>query len=1010
MRILIFSLIFTFALFAKSSDSCYTIQLQSISSSDPNVKRFSNAIYPPECKLMQIKSVLTVRCGCYEDISILKTKLPRYKKNYRYAYIATSYKYRFKEANTSAQIRKKVTKDIYSSDEELKLMLQTFLYSNDLENAYKTALIGYKKHPNSYYWNQKMAEVTKWSGRGNESLKYMKFMYFKTRNPKLAEDIVDYALNNYQYESVKNIVTKEFKDNPSKRNMQRMVFVYTQTGEPEKAAQLLKKFSKTKENRTLYLDEALQIYMDMGDLDAAAEIVHTIEHKNLYTLKNVKLISYFYYTKRNIPASYEVLNKIDTKKYDKKLYELKSDLGWYLQDYKQAAASSKLLIAKNDARLVDYERVLYTTPPTNSKNASKTALEAYKKYGHSYLFYLFANKALANKEISTLQKVVNAADENGSALLEDSKYWFIKARLYHQQKRDGLSKAAIEHALILDPDNLQTKMTAISLYLQYTMFDALNKELTELSTDTNLPVGLYYPLASLFYSAHNINLSSYYADKLIQMNDSVTKTTDFQFLQADLQKAKNNEGGYIKIMREIVAKLKAEAKQNPKLLTSDAYLYPYLRAQLNLLSSDDFAQEFTNAKKYLTRRHRDDLNYAYATKIGSQEQAHKVYLATGHKEIWLEFANALDQQNRSVLQKLLFSYLNVISPGEASYAAENNGEIALAQSSAYKALNTNDDNQNAYIAMLNLTKKRSDATDIKISYYNRDPLLRKYATLTNSNYIANGFYLLSDVGYYLNNDLDNNILRTVPNDSFEFNLGVRKEFDKAELTLYSGYADSMDAYYLFSLFGKYQLTSQLNIGAGLYKNSKTDESTQLLLGGKKDKLELSAQYNFVNSTSLDLLYQHNIYSSQDDVNLGDGDYARASLGYQIRNGYPDMRLALFSDFAIYDESSGSRGVIDKLQSNAIQVLPNNFMNVGVDFAYGMQNSEIYTRVWRPYFEVSSYYNTDLAAFSYGFNAGIGGKLFSQDHLVIGTSYTNDVNGIGGSIFELFLNYKFLYTR
>jgi len=62
-----------------------------------------------------------------------------------------------------------------------------------------------------------------------------------------------------------------------------------------------------------------------------------------------------------------------------------------------------------------------------------------------------------------------------------------------------------------------------------------------------------------------------------------------------------------------------------------------------------------------------------------------------------------------------------------------------------------------------------------------------------------------------------------------------------------------------------------------------------------------------------------------------------------------MRLSLFSDGAIYNETSGKKGVIDKLQAPRAQVLPNNFINLGVDFAYGMQNSDIYTRVWRPYF-------------------------------------------------------------
>ena len=48
------------------------------------------------------------------------------------------------------------------------------------------------------------------------------------------------------------------------------------------------------------------------------------------------------------------------------------------------------------------------------------------------------------------------------------------------------------------------------------------------------------------------------------------------------------------------------------------------------------------------------------------------------------------------------------------------------------------------------------------------------------------------------------------------------------------------------------------------------------------------------------------------------------------------------------------------------------------------------------------------SFSYGFNIGYGGKVWHQDHLIIGAAYTDSVNGIGGSILELFLKYEFMY--
>ena len=81
----------------------------------------------------------------------------------------------------------------------------------------------------------------------------------------------------------------------------------------------------------------------------------------------------------------------------------------------------------------------------------------------------------------------------------------------------------------------------------------------------------------------------------------------------------------------------------------------------------------------------------------------------------------------------------------------------------------------------------------------------------------------------------------------------------------------------------------------------------------------------------------------------------------------------------------------------------------MNFSYGEMYRNLYTRVWRPYFEIYPYYNSDINDFTFGLNAGIGGKVFHQDHMNIGVSYSDSVNGIGGKILEFYINYQFMYT-
>ena len=1012
MRTLLFIFLLSLTLYAKKNDSCYTLQLQSMHYSNGNLKALQNKNFPQECTIMHIANALTVRCGCYEEYKEAKQKLPKYKKQYKHAYIATSYKYRF---NTAAPSKKSIkhtpSNNTSNDDEEIKLMLQAFLYSNDLEHAYQTAKIGYTRHPNSYYWNQKMAEICRWSGRTEEAMKYLRFMYNKKEDEKLAKDIIDYGLSAYQYEAIEDLVTQEALKNPNKINIQRMVYIYTQTGEPQKAAKILHRLYLRTHNDD-FLTKELQIYMDMGELQAAKEIVSTIERKQLYSYKNIQLLSYYYYLSRKIQKAYAVFHKVDmTQKYDKKLYMIASDLGWYLQHYKKAANLSAKILQHKQGRLVDYERVIYANKEINPALSMQTALEAYEKYHHSYLFYTFANNALKQKRFALLFHATQNIEKEKSPLTQEANYWLIKAQLYAHFKEREKARYALQKALSLDKHNIQITFTAIDLFLQYGYAADAKATLQELvQNNSALPLSLDLAVASLYYTLHDIDAAAFYTDKLQASRSTLTQTLAYKLLRRDIYKAQDKQEAALRETRTIQSLLQKQADQNPDSLKSDKYLYDYLRVSMDTLQADMFETKLSEAKPYLSQAHYNDLQYAWAIKNNADEKAHSIYLHTKVHELWIQFSNALMQQEHSNIEDLLFAYLGTLPLDDAAYGAENNGQTALGQSLAYTSLATNTKNKNAYIAWLNFTKKRSDLFDSKLAYYNRDPLLRKYIKIKNTNYINDGLYLLSHIEYYKNASLDTNLLLYTPNNSSGVDFGLRQLFNKAKVELTGGYAKSMESYYRFSLYTEYILNNYFTLKAQAAKNITADESTQLLLGGKKDMLSLGLTYHILNSTALELRYDTNSYTSQDNVAIGNGNYFTANLGYQIRNGYPDMHVGIFSDAGVYSENSGSKGVIDKLQNGTFKVLPKDFYNLGLNFSYGMQNSEIYTRVWRPYFEGSAYYSSELNDFTYGFSAGYGGKVYSQDHLIIGTHYTDSVSGVGGSILELFLRYEFLYTH
>jgi hypothetical protein len=1012
LRLLFIQLLLLSIVHAKGKDSCYTVQLKSSYANNINRNILKKSDYPSSCQIMHISNVLTVRCGCYDTIAPAKEKLKELHQKYTKATIATTYKYRFTNTKTIPIRETKQVKQKKSSSEEqdLKLIFQSFLYVKDLDDAYKTALIGYNRNPDSLYWNQKMAEISRWSGRGDEALKYMIFVYNKKHSQQLQSDIINYGLSSYQYEKIEPMVVQEVVKNPTEKNIDRMVFVYSKIGLPQRSAEILLSEYKKNPTKSIYLAKALEIYINMGELELAKKVVDKLEQNRYFSVQNAELISRYYYIKKDMPQSYKALLRVDSSRKDFKYYELLSDIGWYLQKSQVAADASLVLYKMNKARLVDYERIALMKKDTDLALVAKSSLLAYKKYKISYIFYGYANYALNNHKFDILNQDINKLDAENSTLRDDYQYWLIKAKLYIHYNDKLKALQALKKSLKMSENSTQIQLTMIYFYIQYGFNNELKTTLDLLAQDKNLSNDFYFPLASSYYYLQDVNLAAYYMNKVIDANLAITKTIDFKFLQAYIYQSKSNQASFLKILKEIREELQEEARKTPTLLEDDTYLNNYFNASINLISADKFKKELKRAKPYLHKDHYRRLLYNFASKHQEADLKHAIYNKIEKKDLWLRFSNAVMLQNHSEIENMLYLQLKQLSMNDASVAAKNDGQISLAQTLAYQALSKNDDSQTAYISHLNLSKERTDLFRIKPSYYVREPLHQDYLTLENSTYLKNDLYIFSNIKYYSNNSMDTTILHNIPNKTLQTGFALKKELNRGFIRADINYHNSMCSYLSYKLNGEYRSNRYIKSSFTLAKNIDVQESTQLLLAGKKDMLEAKILWTLFPSTSIETLYQYNNYNSQDDVHLGNSNYLRAMISYQIRSSYPDLRIATFVDNGIYSETNGSRGVIDELQAPNQKVLPEDYYNVGLNFSYGMTNSKIYTRVWRPFFTISSYYNSFAQNTGYGGSVGYGGKVNTQDHLVFSANYSDSVNGIDGSTFEIFMKYEFLYDH
>ena len=893
--------------------------------------------------------------------------------------------------------------------DELRLMLDSFLYSGDVNNAYKVARLGYKKYPKSLYWLEKSMLTALWSNHILESLQYKKQLYKRTHSAKLRDEIIEESLKLYQYESIEKLVIDKFKKNPSKENAQLLLYVEYQIGNPQKAAKVLQNAYNQEPKRVYLLTNLLKIYMDTGDIDAAKKITAEIEKKEHYTKENIFLLANYYYIRHNIQKSYTTLLQLQEKDIDDAYYyKTLSDFGWYLNDTKNAAKASEYLIKINQARVDDYDRVVSYYKNTKRVYSAKIAKEAYFHYHKEYFFFHYAATMLEFHHYDALRETMNILEKQESALQTNARYWLLKAKLanYYGDRSSALD--AITYALALESDNFILFQNAVFSLIEIGAYEEAKSLLLAYEQKHDLSIENSFVYASLYFQLNEIDRANYYLDNVFYFDTSIKDSLEFLYLQASIHEAQAKRSLALQEYRKILQILADDFQKDPRLTQQDDRLLIYFAAALNVFNRDHFERELAKYRTYLTPQEYTNIRYSLAIKARSYEKSHSIYTKANRDALWMQLSDALLYTNYTKLENLLYYDLEALPKQDATAAAKKDMQLALAQTLSFQALQTNRLNNNAYLMHLDLAKKRDDLFDVTTALYDRDPLVQTMFLMRNRTYLRDNFYLYAKVNLYKNNSKDKQQLFNLNSSTTVVDFGVKKEWQRLQIFMHYGYKKALVNYVQYGLLADYKLSKKLDFYANYEHAIDVEDSTYLYVGGKKDMLEFRVDYAFLNSFVLDVLYQKNSFYSQDSVFIGKENYFRTALNKQFRAGYPDLGVGLFFDKGSYFRASPSNyGVLGKITNETV-IMPENFYNVGAEFRYGMQNAEIYTRVWRPYFSISPYYNSFSNNFDIGLSAGYGGKVYKNDHLIFGFDYSQPTNGLNDKIYKLFVNYKILY--
>ncbi|UOD34317.1 hypothetical protein DSN97_09160 [Deferribacteraceae bacterium V6Fe1] len=244
-------------------------------------------------------------------------------------------------------------------------------------------------------------------------------------------------------------------------------------------------------------------------------------------------------------------------------------------------------------------------------------------------------------------------------------------------------------------------------------------------------------------------------------------------------------------------------------------------------------------------------------------------------------------------------------------------------------------------------------------------------------------------------------------DNFDelFTVGILHKKERLNTKVDFGLRKSIKTFPFLNLsFGKV-INSYFDYSFSLGLNTLAEETNYIFYGGAKDYIKTDFNFKLNNKNTIAGEISLNKYNSQERNSIGFGENAYLSYTRKLRIAYPDYTYYIYTSQGLYNEKDKKIGSILKVaKENDFNALPDNFVEVGIGFQFGLDYYNLYNRQWRPFLDTSLGINNN-SNIGYSIFTGIGGSIFKQDNFALGIKYGRGFFGQAYNIYNLEINYN-----
>jgi len=904
-------------------------------------------------------------------------------------------------------------------DQELfDLSYSVFLANGNPKDALAVARKALLARPSDRTWKKKAAQSAEWSGNPTLALEY--WLDLVQSGDRTAEDPalrLSRALNEYpsRHLLLKKKVTTE-KTGP---DLHKEYLEVTEImGLPREAYDLLA------ENKILGVDpvwsftEQARLAELLGKPEAAtAAWEKRAALKPLNPQESLNLASLWYGQGDSLKA-FDAMEQSasQTPESATVFWDTYRSLAYALGKTAEAGKASKMLINSGSAGVSDYQLMLDLHSETDPGRAYTYARDGWRKFKEPYFWHALSDTGLRSGHTQDLVLFMETLTPEEDAILSrDARSWLARSQVYRGVGRTHASLDSARQAVRLAPSDPEIYSAYLWLLIDLKHLDELRHQVRtqEGRIDLKRPE-LREPLAAALLMLGDTSRALYHYRMLApqKQNDPAWLATYADVLEqaGDLEAAWQERRRAFFLLRH-QSTGKSLSTISPQTLATQA------RLLLSLCRGDDLSVLIRNIAAAAPDQAAHELIIGWAMATGKNDLArlwywnHFARAASGPE--WARLGLALEINDRPLMGDLLDNRLDLLPYRDAIEAARRTGWTNLAQQHAFDRLELNSGDHLAASMMRYLAQSRPGYLLAGLTFQDLSGVGWMESRLAVSQPLTHRFSLLADMSEREYTLLEGTPLVNLPGHDASGSLTLTRLHDGGHLALKLGLRESLDKPSAEgSLAGLWQPGHGLNLEAVLDLHGKAEETAALAVGGRRDRLRLTASSSITSRDSLVIELAAGRFHDEDREYLGGMRSVQMEFRHQITHGWPDSGMRVFGGVNDYDADGTVGPTLATLIPQAADpspsfFIPRSFGQVGVGLYGGQANKASLTRTWLPFADLSLIWNS-RSGIGFNYSLGAGGSVTGLDRLVLEISQGTGEFGKNDLSTTLGVSYRYLF--